>query len=70
MTAASAAQVAKSSGVDTLVVTHYSPRYENGQPILEEAQAIFPNTILASDMMRITLNANGESTVSDQGKTD
>ncbi|MHA2384666.1 MAG: ribonuclease Z [Candidatus Thorarchaeota archaeon] len=70
MTAASAAQVAKSSGVGTLVVTHYSPRYENGQPILEEAQAIFPNTILASDMMRMKLNVNGEITHLDAPDAD
>ncbi|MHA2193723.1 MAG: hypothetical protein ACXAAR_09890 [Candidatus Thorarchaeota archaeon] len=70
MTAASAAQVAKSSGVGTLVVTHYSPRYENGQPILEEAQTIFPNTILASDMMRMKLDVNGEITYLDTPDAD
>ncbi|MHA1936974.1 MAG: ribonuclease Z [Candidatus Thorarchaeota archaeon] len=70
MTAASAAQVAKDSGVGTLVLTHYSPRYENGQPILEEAQAIFPNTILANDMMRLKLNANGDVTILNTNGTD
>ncbi|MFX1262622.1 MAG: ribonuclease Z [Promethearchaeota archaeon] len=65
MTAASAAEVAKSSGVGLLALTHYSPRYDNGEQILEEARSIFPNTILASDMMRIALNANGATTISD-----
>ena len=69
MTAASAAQVAKSSRVGMLVVTHYSPRYENGQSILDEARAIFPNTILASDMMRMKLNADGKTTVSNHHRT-
>jgi ribonuclease Z len=63
MTAASAAEVARSSGVHLLVLTHYSPRYENGEQILEEARSIFPEAILASDMMRITLNANGEISI-------
>jgi ribonuclease Z len=63
MTAASAAQVAKTAGVQLLVLTHYSPRYENGEQIVKEARSIFPETLLASDMMRMKLNANGESTV-------
>jgi ribonuclease Z len=70
MTAASAAEIAKSSGVHLLVLTHYSPRYENGGQILEEAQSIFPDAILASDMMRITLNANGESTLREPNHPD
>ncbi len=70
MTAASAAEVAKTSGVKLLVLTHYSPRYENGKEILEEAKSIFPETILASDMMRIKLNANGESAVSHPSNLD
>ncbi len=63
MTAASAAEIAKSSGVKLLVLTHYSPRYENGEEILDEARAVFPDAILATDLMRIRLNATGESTV-------
>jgi ribonuclease Z len=70
MTAASAAQVAKNAGVQLLVLTHFSPRYENGEQILEEARSIFSDTLLARDMMRIKLNANGESTISDPSNPD
>lgn len=63
MTASSAAKLAKESNVRLLVLTHYSPRYENGGSILDEARAIFPDTVLAEDLMRITLNMDGTSRV-------
>jgi len=63
MTASSAAELAKESNVRLLVLTHYSPRYENGGSVLEEARTIFPDTVLAEDLMRITLNMDGTSRV-------
>ena len=53
-TAAQAARVARDAGVKTLILTHISARYESdSQPrasdLLVEAQAIFPNTLLAHD---------------------
>ena len=53
-TAAEAARVARDAGVKTLILTHISARYESdSQPrasdLLVEAQAIFPNTLLAHD---------------------
>jgi ribonuclease Z len=50
------AQVALGAGVKQLIMTHFSPRYMPGNPIrlddlLQEAQAIFPNTILAYDFL-------------------
>ncbi|MFX0046272.1 MAG: MBL fold metallo-hydrolase, partial [Candidatus Hermodarchaeota archaeon] len=59
MTASSAAELAKDANVKLLVLTHYSPRYETGGPILDEARAIFPDALLAEDFMRITLNTDG-----------
>lgn len=55
-TSTMAAQVALSAGVKQLIMTHFSPRYAPGNPIvlddlLEEAQAIFPNTTLAYDFL-------------------
>lgn len=55
-TSTMAAQVALSAGVKQLIMTHFSPRYAPGNPIrlddlLKEAQAIFPNTVLAYDFL-------------------
>lgn len=55
-TSTMAAQVALAAGVKQLILTHFSPRYAPGNDItlhhlLEEAQAIFPNTCLAKDFM-------------------
>lgn len=63
MTASSAAELAKEANVKLLVLTHYSPRYEKGGAILDEARAIFPDAVLAEDFMRITLNNDGTSRV-------
>jgi ribonuclease Z len=53
-TSTMAAQTALAADVKTLIMTHFSPRYAPGNVIeikdlLTEAQAIFPNTKLASD---------------------
>lgn len=53
-TAAGAATAAREAGVETLILTHFSPRYESTSEsrlgeLLAEAQAIFPNTLLARD---------------------
>lgn len=55
-TSTMAAQVALAANAKLLIMTHFSPRYAPGNPIvlhnlLEEARAIFPNTIMASDFM-------------------
>jgi ribonuclease Z len=54
-TATMAARVAKEANVKTLILTHFSPRYEAEggnrlNEMLAEAQAIFPNTLLAHDL--------------------
>ena len=49
ITAAAAAKLARNAGVRQLVLHHVSRRY-NSQQLLDEAQAIFPNTIVASDL--------------------
>jgi ribonuclease Z len=51
-TAAEAAQVASTAGVDRLVLTHISQRYTRDAPeLLAEAKAVFPNTVVARDGM-------------------
>lgn len=42
-----AARIAKQAGVHKLVIGHFSARYENLHPLLDEARAVFPNTELA-----------------------
>ena len=57
-TSTMAAQTAAAAGVKQLALTHLSPRYAPGNPVtplnlLEEAQAIFPNTLLAKDFLTL-----------------
>jgi ribonuclease Z len=49
ITAASAAKLARNAGVRQLVLHHVSRRYTT-QQILDEAQAIFPDTLVANDL--------------------
>lgn len=53
-TSTMAAQVALVAGVQQLIMTHFSPRYAPGNTVelkdlLSEAQAIFPDTLMAHD---------------------
>ena len=48
-TAAQAAQVARDAVVGKLVLGHFSARYDNESCLLQEAQAIFPNSLLAGE---------------------
>lgn len=55
-TSVDAAKVAKSMNVNQLILTHISSRYqEDASKLLEEAKKVFPNTILAIDLMKIDL---------------
>ena len=65
-TSTMAAQTAAEAGVGRLVLTHLSPRYAPGNAVtaddlLAEAQAIFPNTVLAKDFMRLDVKARCNS---------
>ena len=57
-TSTMAAQTAAEAGVGQLVLTHLSPRYVPGNSVtpndlLQEAQAIFANTVLAKDFLSL-----------------
>jgi len=58
LTAAEAARLAKRAGVGRLILTHISRRY-HGRQILEEAQAIFPNVVVASDFDQFQVKRAG-----------
>ncbi len=51
-TSSAAACCAKEAGVGKLVLGHYSSRYKSLDTMLEEAQEIFPNSVLAKEGMK------------------
>jgi ribonuclease Z len=54
LTAAAAATLARQAGVKQLYLTHISRRYP-GEAVLAEAQAIFPQTVVARDFDRFRI---------------
>lgn len=50
-TAKQAAQTALDAGVNKLLIGHFSARYKQLEPLLEEARTVFPNTDLALEGM-------------------
>lgn len=55
-TAAQAARLAKEAGARSLLLTHFSPRYEDLAPLEAEAREIFPETIAARDLVPFVLS--------------
>ena len=65
-TSTMAAQVALAAQAKQLIMTHFSPRYAPGNALgldnlLSEAQAIFPNTMMAKDFLTYDIERTGES---------
>ena len=52
-TAAQAARTARDAGARRLLITHFSTRYPDPMPLLNEARAIFPDTVMAEDLVEI-----------------
>jgi ribonuclease Z len=48
-TAEQAGRIAKMANVDRLVIGHFSARYKDLSPVLEEAKTVFANTYLANE---------------------
>lgn len=48
-TAEQAAMIAQKAEVGQLIIGHFSSRYRDLMPLLEEAQRVFPNTVLAEE---------------------
>jgi ribonuclease Z len=55
MTVKDAARVAKEADVGKLVLTHFSPRYEDVSELVKEAKAVFKDTVAAEDFMKLVL---------------
>jgi len=51
MTAKQAATIAQQAGVEKLVLTHFSARYQSLKKFESEARAIFPETYVADDLL-------------------
>lgn len=51
LTAKQAALIAKEAQVYQLILTHYSARYQNLKDFEVEARTIFPNTLIADDLL-------------------
>lgn len=54
LTAREAATIAREAGARLLVLTHFSSRYPDAEGHLREASAVFPDVIVAEDLMRVT----------------
>jgi ribonuclease Z len=54
-TAEQAAMIAKSSNAAQLVIGHFSARYKDVEPLLDEAKAVFQNTLAAEEGMVIAV---------------
>lgn len=54
-TAEQAATIASMANVDNLLIGHFSSRYDNLQPLLDEACEVFPNTKLALEGKTFTV---------------
>lgn len=52
LTAKQAAEIARAAGASHLVLTHFSARYLDLEPFLEEARSVFPHTDVADDLKR------------------
>jgi ribonuclease Z len=57
-TARGAAEVAREAGAEYLLLTHFSARYADAAPLVEEARAVFPNTEAAEELRRYDVRAS------------
>jgi ribonuclease Z len=52
-TAAQSASVAKRARAKRLLITHFSTRYPDATPLLEEARSVFADTLMARELMEV-----------------
>ena len=56
-TAAQAGEIARAAEVRQLLIGHFSARYEDESILLQEASNIFPNTLLARETLKISIES-------------
>ena len=54
-TAKEAAELAEKANVSTLILTHFSARYNDESVLLEEAKQVHENTIAAKDLLEVKI---------------
>lgn len=54
-TASQAASIAREAGVKRLLVGHFSARYDNEELLLEQARAVFPETLLTKETLCVPI---------------
>ncbi len=54
-TAIQAAEIAREANARRLLITHFSSRFPDVRPLLEEARSIFPETYAAEDLVEIEM---------------
>lgn len=54
-TAIQAAETAREAGARRLLITHFSSRFPDARPLLEEARSVFPETYAAEDLLELEL---------------
>jgi len=57
-TCTEAATIASKAKVGKLIIGHYSTRYRNLKPLLDEARSVFPNTELATENKTFSVESN------------
>lgn len=62
-TASQAADIARRAGVGQLIIGHYSARYEDETPLLEQAKAIFEPVQLAQEGLMVEIKPSSPSGV-------
>ncbi len=55
LTAKQAAKLAKKAEVKKLVLTHFSQRYKDVKPLLDEAKEVFKETVIGEDFMEMVV---------------
>ena len=54
-TAIQAGEIARDAEVKQLLIGHFSARYEDESILLQEASSVFPNTVLAKETLKLSI---------------